>query len=120
MSGKNILRILSVPTVLFTQKGPDVYLPLGNTAPIIGTDNVGTTGTLDNTFVGKQLYSIGVLAQYAETSRIMSVEDGTGISPTKSIGLAADLSMADGATINQLRQAFAVTNNTSATLIIIA
>jgi len=76
----------------------DVVL-LGNSAPIIGTDNVGPTGTLDNTFVGKQLYSIGVAAGQAETSRTMSVEDGIGIPKTKSIGLATDLSQSTGASI---------------------
>lgn len=88
------------------QKGPDVYLPLGNTAPIIGTNNIASTDSLWNAGVGKQL-------QFSSTNvtnqGIMeTVDTSTSMGNIQSIGLAADLSLADGATINQLRQAFAV------------
>ena len=86
------------------QKGPDVYLPLGNTAPIIGTDNVINPQTaLWTTGVGQELYFAK-----GDNSGPTTVETGVNQPTGTKIGLAADLAMADGATINQLRQAFAV------------
>ena len=86
------------------QKGPSVNIPLGNQAPVIGTDNIPSTATLDSNLVNKDLsawinsYGFNLGAQ----------DSGTSLASSKAIGLAADLSNAIGATINQLRQAFAV------------
>ena len=102
----------------FVQKGPDVMLPLGGTAPVVGngmtlglnngTDDFGfvhtaathpqavksvfgqPVGTVGNAFLAGINQSIGVTTN-----------------PEKS-GLQADLSNATAATINSLREAFAV------------
>lgn len=88
------------------QKGPSVQLPLGTSAPIIGTDNVETGSTLQSNLIGKELY----LSKDNSYMRVFDVADPTNNELTNAhqIGLAADLSNAIGATINQLRQSFAV------------
>ena len=92
------------------QKGPSVNLPLGQAAPVIGVDptNKPTNYTLESNLLSKNLEiyrdsqgNVGVIGDATGTP---------GFTPAsnKVIGLAADLSNALGATINQLRQAFAV------------
>lgn len=84
------------------QKGPDIYIPLGTTAPLVGYsyDDVGVQESL----VGKTL-----MFDSSKTYLLRDVEDGTNtLQANKDIGLVTDLSNAAGATINQLRQAFAV------------
>lgn len=86
------------------QKGPSVNIPLGQAAPIIGTDNIHSSSTLDTDLVGKQLY-----AWTGTTGFDLYSTDGVDdLGQAKGIGLAADLSNAVGATVNQLRQAFAI------------
>ena len=92
------------------QKGPAVNIPLGTMAPIIGTDEHATNSAypIDTNLEGKQLF---VSYISAPTAGIYGMaDDGTYITPTsgKDLGLAADLSNAVGATVNQLRQAFAI------------
>ena len=90
------------------QKGPSVNLPLGTTAPVVGIDNIpsGQTEALWEAGVGKPI------ATYINSARtypnIEEVKNGAIMQPGYAIGLAADLQNAIGATINQLRQAFAV------------
>ena len=86
------------------QKGPSVMLPLGTSAPIIGTTNVHGTG-VDTDLVNKQLYGY-----YASDStfQLETVPTGERQTAATKIGLAADLSNAIGATINQLRESFAI------------
>lgn len=86
------------------QKGPDVFVPLGNEAPVIGTDDVYTSGSADANLVGKNI----VFAYAGGYNTAITTTDGTSMSANKELGLAADLSNATGATINQLRQAFAI------------
>ena len=87
------------------QKGPSVSIPLGNTAPIIGTDNISSLAVLDTNLQNKELYVYNggsTLALNTGDTTVVSLGSG------KSIGLAADLSSAIGTTINQLRQSFAI------------
>lgn len=104
------------------QKGPDVNIPLGETAPVI-TGEYRTYATSDDG--GRSLQwakGNGMDPQIANASGL-SVATASGIantrlgpletpaSPTvglKPYNLIADLSEATSATINQLRQAFAV------------
>lgn len=92
------------------QKGPDVKIPLGQTAPIIGS-------SLDST----EILSGHTLASGLVDEPIALFRDGnnnTGAYSTndisitqgakQDIGLITDLTNATSATINQLRQAFAV------------
>ena len=90
------------------QKGPSVSVPLGSTAPVVGTKFVGNDG-VDYTATSLVDKNIGI---YLGTNDKYTVEEngtGTGaLAGGYGIGLATDLSNAVGATVNQLRQAFAV------------
>lgn len=91
------------------QKGPDVNIPLGTTAPIIATDTVvpyDAAYSLDENMLGAK---IG-FGQQAALNQIYGSNEETKVTTTvnKYFGISADLSEATAATINQLRQAFAV------------
>lgn len=103
------------------QKGPGVELPLGSTAPVIG--NGISLGLSD----GSKSYTIGSqqVSEHPEAIRLFSNGVGSAVGsafgsrvyssgtlglsedPEES-GLVADLSGATAATINSLRQAFAL------------
>lgn len=97
------------------QKGPDVYLPLGTMAPVntrYGTHPIATSPTGSIHFVnsasGTQIEGVKDLnikdgALHTSTHGPASSE--YGLTPDN---LWADLTQASAATINQLRQAFAV------------
>lgn len=89
------------------QKGPSVNLPLGLTAPVIGmevptppTGYVSATNLHDKPIT---LYRAGT-----DTNAQTLTPSPSNMSSSSVINLATDLSNAVGATINQLRQAFAV------------
>lgn len=99
------------------QKGPDVKIPLGNIAPVIGDPNgetFTTSGGTDlsiwnngiNQPIGLMTNGSGVLNIYKQTGETAISGDTIGLN--NAIPLAADLQNATAATINQLRQAFAV------------
>lgn len=89
------------------QKGPSIAVPLGTSAPLMGTTNVSsaTQSLIDTDLVGKELYGNKNPSGVFSLVTVDGVED---MSNHTVIGLAADLSNAIGATVNQLRQAFAV------------
>lgn len=91
------------------QKGTAVNIPLGSTAPVIGglyTGDSGATTSTDRDLLDKdiQFYnsqSNGLqIMGHGETNEFLSQNYG--------ISLVTDLSEAVGATVNQLRQAFAI------------
>lgn len=90
------------------QKGPDVKIPLGTSAPVVGSDLNGTLTSEWTAGVGEQLLthkesSPGQNYFYA------TINGANTIMPdNKNLALVTDLSDATAATINQLRQAFAV------------
>lgn len=90
------------------QKGPSVAIPLGTSAPLRGMEpNILPTGvTFDTDLDGKQLKFIN---NGSDILRI-TTDEGTyeKLGLDKAIGIYTDLSEATAATINQLRQAFAV------------
>ncbi len=102
------------------QKGPDVLLPLGTNAPVIGngttlglTNGSGNFGLLSGVIANNWAARINTDA-YNKPEGTQNVENSAGF-PSGSIGVAtensgmiADLSKATAATINQLRQAFAL------------
>ena len=91
------------------QKGPDVKIPLGLRAPVVGIDSELTNYPTDTAFLGK---NIALINKAASGSDVIGVSINQAaldqIDYSSGVGLAADLSDAVGATINQLRQAFAV------------
>lgn len=81
------------------QKGPGVEIPLGTTAPIIGTtDPTFNVGGANRTLVS-QASGVGVFWSGAQPAADNAAAWGDP-------GLVADLSQATAATINSLRQAF--------------
>lgn len=103
------------------QKGPTVSLPIGGTAPVVGTGKAlgimgpGTMATgaynlcsATTTALGYAMYtggSVGTSASHATLSADKLV--GVSTDPSKS-GLIADLSNASANSINAIREAFAL------------
>lgn len=90
------------------QKGEDVTLPLGEFAPVIGTDIISTGGTLDENLVNKRLGFLRQVESGNVKSSMVDTDTNQTMAQGTQIGLAVDLTRAASATINQLRQAFAV------------
>lgn len=98
------------------QKGPDIALPLGSTAPVQTLNDFvpGTTGGYALRFRtqnGTSLSGNGTLGISSDGNYLYytsSVPPGSAESPLVPTNLWADLSNATAATINQLRQAFAI------------
>lgn len=88
----------------WTQKGPDVVLPLGTSAPVVSTGGARPTfqnatnayGQLRNANAGVE--GVGVTTNQATIGDIFWLDPG----------LQADLSNASGASINDVRRAFAI------------
>lgn len=86
------------------QKGPSVQLPLGSSAPIVG-------GELDSGWSGMSTWSGAIDKNLSLVRGNNGYEFGfEGNTPNgnQGVDLVADLSNAIGATINQLRQSFAI------------
>lgn len=86
------------------QKGTAVNIPLGNTAPVIGGD-IDLTG---HTTWAKGKGELVRITTDTQTNAELRAPDGTWPAQDTGISLYADLSNAVGATVNQLRQAFAI------------
>lgn len=88
------------------QKGPAVDLPLGTSAPISRVSNAPPTliyQAATNTLIGAQNP-----LRTDSASRMLNAAGSANMSIDPNGGLIADLSTATAATINQLREAFAV------------
>ncbi|QGH72837.1 MAG: major capsid protein [Microviridae sp. ct0DW36] len=100
------------------QKGPAVDLPLGTSAPVIGTSQSitltnGTTSAAMANFDGTSDYLASAVGQAG--GAVGATLTGSAFTGSKLLGLAtsdsgivADLSEATAATINELRQAFQI------------
>ena len=107
------------------QKGPDVLLPLGDSAPVVGngkalqlTDGTNTGSLLfpsgdsgrlyvanaQNLNLGQKASSVGTTDQVFGSATWM----GVGLPQSGNTGAIADLSAATAAKVTELRQAFAV------------
>jgi len=87
----------------WTQKGPEVTLPLGTTAPVI------SNGSVVNFSGGG--YTNSNLRTTSSSSNASFTGDATstaGVTFGNSTGLLADLTTATAASINDLREAFAI------------
>lgn len=95
------------------QKGTAVNIPLGTYAPIVGYDNKfnETTGhssyTVQSEMVGKELDTF-YRPTGGQTTLYSNEAEQDLQNSNKYIGIQVDLSNAVGATVNQLRQAFAI------------
>lgn len=92
------------------QKGPAVTLPLGSTAPVLSNNLAPTFSTLSGT--GNKL---NATYSWNNTAAAMTALGGTGsfaggdtVKFGNVTGLFADLSSAAAATLNQVRQSYAV------------
>lgn len=101
----------------FVQKGPDVTLPLGSTAPVVFGSKTFAGYTANSNFTGNQAFSTFYDNSPAPNISILSAgqkqSDGSytfaGAQGTNQANnLMADLSEATASTINSLREAFAV------------
>ena len=109
------------------QKGPDVLLPLGDSAPVVGTSDRMNIGLLQYNNDGQGVpYGLitssgqgltgsttayGKIANNTDMYSPDLFTDGRGVRLTpdgSKSGMIADLSTATASTISQLRQAFAV------------
>lgn len=92
------------------QKGTDVSIPLGTAAPIKGKKptNIPTDYTFDTNFEDKEVMLMGYTAQGYCGAKPDTTPEQASLVSYKTTGLYADLHNAIGATISQLRQAFAV------------
>lgn len=92
------------------QKGPDVNVPLGSMAPIKGKEPKNLPGgfTFDTNFEDKEIMLIGIDSSGTTQTKVDVTPEIDPLLTGKGTGLYADLSDAVGATIAQLRQAFAV------------
>ena len=91
-----------------SQKGQAVNIPLGQSAPVIGTSEGHTGATIDTAAVGKKIEQYGNVNSTSGTLYIDSSGNPQNLAVGKTIALGVDLSNAVGATVNQLRQAFAI------------
>lgn len=98
------------------QKGPDTIIPLGESAPII-TNDKGTVWSSEtvNQITAGQKVGIGTTSNGTDPYNTVAYNTETGTFLTGQNGLRAsaaslqaDLENAQAATVNQLRQAFAV------------
>lgn len=90
------------------QKGPDVYIPLGDSAPVRFGENISPNPTNEN-ILGDNVVVMGTNGS-ANAAVYATTDEGAAKTFTSSLANAiyADLSDAVGATITQLRQAFAI------------
>lgn len=84
----------------WTQKGPEITLPLGQTAPVTSKVASGGNLSIKNPTIGTANYSL--------TSSTSALTMGNTPQGSPDQLLYADLSTATAATINQLREAFAL------------
>lgn len=101
------------------QKHDDVYLPLGNSAPVVGngmalglTDGTNDGGlgfhTSNYGFTSTSLYGKDVGTAVTAGTLVANNKAWGVTDDAEKSGLVADLSLAQGVTINQMRQLFAV------------
>lgn len=92
------------------QKGPAVSVPLGATAPVVGATPTNLHGWTNDPNLEDKPIAIGQAPQGNYTPSFFDASDGTytQLAQGKATMLVTDLSSAVGATVNQLRQAFAI------------
>nr|QJB20472.1 MAG: major capsid protein [Microvirus sp.] len=101
----------------FAQKGTAVSIPLGQSAPVFGTGkalgitaggSVGGLGVDGSNILMTQTGNYNTNVGTANSGSAIGSSKSVGVVTTGTSGLAADLSSATAATINQLREAFQI------------
>lgn len=87
------------------QKGTAVSLPLGTTAPVIKAYTTGAAAKMYNAATGNLLGSAGLSSDAGSN---FSADDGTDVLMDPNGSLVANLAGATAATLNQVRQSYAV------------
>lgn len=87
-----------------SQKGPQIQVPLGSTAPVIGVKPTELTSPQTNMYDKP----IGLYRSTGDPQVTTDTSPSNTLGTGNSIALAADLSNAIGATVNQLRESFAI------------
>ena len=88
------------------QKGPSVAVPLGQMAPIVGGEVDDPTRPYATDMIG---HPLAFEKSTTGVDTIYRADDNTKwLETNETIGMYTDLSSAIGATVNQLRQAFAI------------
>lgn len=96
------------------QKGPDVFVNLGGTAPLLFATPTNTPSgtTAITTLDGKEMAAWGEYydgtPDYVETRLLATDGTTANLHENKAINLKADLSQSTGMTINELRMSFAI------------
>lgn len=94
------------------QKGNPVYVPLGKSAPVMyGESHVELPGTTEATQLYGEyaaIYRSEDLTASQHNYAFVNEDNSERLNALQTIGLYTDLSLAVGATVNQLRQAFAI------------
>ncbi len=101
------------------QKGPSVLLPLGNSAPVLGTGeslglsdgstNFGLVSYTNNSLMGRSdAFNVSIGSSSSSSTNPKQNTVFGVVSDGDKSGLIADLSNATSATVNELRQAFQV------------
>ena len=115
LQNKNWRRDYFTGVLPWPQRGPEVYLPMGISAPVVGNGmSLGLTNTIDNVGLTRTAnsnslqYSLAAYGAKVGTSNVRSSDSvsnivyGVTTDPAKS-GLIADLSTAESVSINQIR-----------------
>lgn len=89
------------------QKGPDVTLPLGMSAPVVSTGVVPKFSRLDGTIVDSRLAAGNSPQRFTPVPNLSSGGDPSVVFGSET-GLEADLSAAISPTVNMFREAFAI------------
>ncbi|GAC77839.1 major capsid protein [uncultured marine virus] len=94
----------------WTQKGPDVTLPLGDRAPIYGIGTTGSPATqnINVNETGGVNREYGAAWSSETTNAIVAEHDPDPGAGSDDPGIYADLQAATGGTINDIRRAFAI------------
>lgn len=93
------------------QKGPSVMLPLGTSAPVVGSGEPLQFKTFDGTGVHPLIASDAAAGGYSAVKidqTDLTLNQSLRVPTSGNSGLKVDLSTATGATINSLRQAAAI------------
>lgn len=94
------------------QKGNPVYVPLGKSAPVMyGESHATVAGATEaEQLYGEYaaIYRSEDLTTYQHNYAFINDDNSERLDEKQTVGLYTDLSLAVGATVNQLRQAFAI------------